>query len=234
LPPSTPIGGRSQAEWQAIWWQWGLGAPAGQSAIQDGNPQTGDFGPVFLLAGAFGPDGTASRQVTVGPGQILFFPLVNGLTTELDSAYGQPNPTEADLRLDVSEFVGVGSNLFVELDGVPLASPADLLANHRFQSTLFDLVVTAGDTANAFGYPPGILTSVSDGYWVALAGLEPGTYTLRFGGTATSTGIYEGVFDPNVQNITYAVTVTPEPASLLAFGGLAVVGAVVTRRRTRT
>jgi hypothetical protein len=93
----------------------------------------------------------------------------------------------------------------------------------RFQSPLFTIDTLLGD-------PFGPTRAVSDGYWVALTGLPPGTHTLRFGGTAQPTDIY-AEYEPLSQELTYTITVIPEPASVVVIGLLAVGGLGVFRRR---
>ncbi|MCS6866046.1 MAG: PEP-CTERM sorting domain-containing protein [Gemmataceae bacterium] len=217
----TPIGGKSQAEWSAIWWQWALSYPFDQNPIVDetgGQAFRGDFGSVFLLAGTFGD--SVTRTVTVRPDQTLFFPLVNAITTESFSFYG---PTEEGLRQDVAEFLGEGRNMFLTWNGVSLLSSEQILANQRFQSPLFTV-----DTV--FGEPFGPEKAIADGYWVALTGLPLGTHTLRFGGTAQSTGIYAND-PPFSQDVTYIITVTPEPTTVVVLGLLVIGGLGVMRRR---
>jgi hypothetical protein len=234
LAPTAPIGGRSQGEWTAIWWQTVLHAAPGTSLPEGGPPEQGDFGPVFLLAGGFG-DSVVVRNVTIEEGKTLFFPLVNVVTTELDSVYG---PTEAEMRQDAEEYLGVGSNLFVDLDGTALPLPAGTtsLNDFRIGSPLFQLVSTPDNLLGDFGVPPGPVDAVAVGYWAAVSGLTPGQYTLRFGGTATATGFYENLRDPFSQDITYNLTITaavPEPASvvMLLVGGVVSTAAVARRRR---
>lgn len=221
VPVGTPIGGKSQAEWSAMWWQWVLSFPVDQNPVFDptgAQAFRGDFGSVFLLAGTFGDK--ATRTVSVRPDQTLFFPLVNAVTTEFDSSYGTE---EAGLRRDVAEFLGKGQEMFLTWNGVSLLTSEQILANQRFQSPLFTIKTLYGDDF-------GPTQAVSDGYWVALTGLPPGTHTLRFGGTAQPTGTYEED-KPFSQEVTYTITVIPEPASVVVIGLLALGGLGVFRRR---
>jgi hypothetical protein len=86
---------RLQGEWPARWWQWAASFPNGSNPVQD---MTGAFsflgnqGPVFVLAGSFGPD-PVTRSVSVESDQYLFLPLIN--TVSVAPFFGN---TEAELR----------------------------------------------------------------------------------------------------------------------------------------
>lgn len=230
VPVGTPIGGQTQAQWSANWWNWAFSFPDAISPVEDltgAQAFRGDLGGVFLLAGSYSQD-PVNRTATVRADQTLFFPIVNTVSWESVSLYGTD---EAGLRRDVAEYLGEGSNMFLTWDGVDLLSPADILANQRFQSPLF--VLNAPFYPAEFGGPFSE-NAVADGYWAALSGLRPGTYTLSFGGTTTRTGIYADL-PPFSQNITYTITVSdvPEPVSVVAFGLLTAGGLGWAARRWR-
>jgi hypothetical protein len=187
----------------------------------------GDQGRVFFLAGSFG-DGAVTRTATVRPDQYLFFPLANGVTTELDSSYGT---SDAEMIQDVIEYVGDGSDFFVELDGVDLSGGADLNGWLQLSPTAFLLNFPPGGIFTDDDYS-GPIRSVQRGWWLMLAPLEAGKHTLMFGGTATSNGIYTG-FGPNVQDLTYELTVVPEPGTL-GLAAFAVVSAAAIARSRRS
>src|SRR5262249_6269715 len=91
----------------------------------------------------------------------------------------------------------------------------------RLQSPRFRYTVPATDSLYQFLIPDfnfsgEVPLAVGDGYYAFIPGLlEPGSYTLKFGGMAAT-------FDPNTENprvetgtftqeITYKITVTPKP-----------------------
>jgi hypothetical protein len=211
IAPNQPINGISQAELSARWWKWMISYPVGTNPSQD---TTGAFGSVgssqsvtshpdiFFIAGNFSPTPDfPARSFVVPAGQSLFFPLVT-------SASSIPffGITEPEIRLDAAASLGTVSNLFARLDGVNLDTPANLLNYHQLSPPgLFYLYFPAD---NIFGVPPGSYPSVTNGYFVGLAPLAPGSYELQFGGQGTGSGGF---------NTAQAIhlTVLPEPSSLL-------------------
>ena len=214
IPPSDAVGGVSQTTLADKWWQWGASFPVPSNPILDTTGQfssVGNQGSYFFLAGGF--THPVTRSVTVNGNQTLFFPLVNNVTAPGFSAYGNDL---AGLRRDAENGLGNVTGLFLTLDGVPVALPpsAPDLLDYRQESTgLFTLNLPPD---NVFGAPPGPLDAFQLGYYVALGPLSPGTHTLHFGGIATGTDKYAGVV--NEQDITYIVTVVPEPSSLALLG----------------
>ena len=92
------VAGRTQNQWAEQWWNWVAQYPEATNPVSDltgAYSSQGDQGQVFFLAGHFAGDGPVTRTATVRDNQHLFFPLANGLTTVLDSAFG---PTYDGMR----------------------------------------------------------------------------------------------------------------------------------------
>lgn len=232
IPPDVSVAGRSQAEWSVAWWQWLLSIPASQNPNLDSTGAfsfLGNQGSIFFLAGSF--DSTPFvRAATVRSDQFLFFPLINSVSWADISAYGG---SEAGLRRDAAETIGIspsgsapGTTLFAKLNGVDLALPPSTTSLFDFRQMsppgLFDVTLPAGAV---FGLPPGTVSAASDGWWLMLDPLAPGSYELHYGGTTQGIGAYAG--NSFVIDITYDLTVLPVPepptimllaAALLGFG----------------
>lgn len=188
------------AELTAQWWQWILEQPVTGNPNLDetgadaanGQPRKG----VFFLAGTFGD--TATRAFTVPANTALFLPLMNNA----GFAYpAMPNP-QPKLNLNqvpqlrtlyAAPLVDSATGLHATLDDVSL-----LASVTRVKSPVFHFTSPAEDSF--FG--PGTFTAVSDGYWLYLAPLPPGTYVLNFGGTA-----FAGTSDEFTVDVTDTITV---------------------------
>lgn len=234
LPPDAIVAGRTQNQWAETWWNWVASHPSSTNPVLDSTgafSSLGNQGQVFFLAGHFGGLGPVTRSATVRNDQYLFFPLANGVTTALDSFYG----TSYDqMKQDVIEFVGVGSNFYVELNGSNLSPATNLNGWLQLSPAIFRMNFPPGGIFTDNNYT-GEIDTVQRGWWVMLSPLAVGNYSLRFGGMATPTGIYSN-FGQNVQNVTYNLNVVPEPAgltmSLIAFAcGIPVL--LVRRNRRR-
>jgi hypothetical protein len=147
------------------WWQWLLSIPANSNPIFS-NPcnvkQTDQF---FYLAGTFG--GSADRNCTVPKGKPIFFPVINILAS-LD-----PTPdfnTLEKLKIAADGYIDGATDVKVSVDGVSVKNINSL----RAQSPPFKVQ----DNLT----PDGVLTAVSDGYWVPLKPLSVGQHTIHFAG----------------------------------------------------
>jgi hypothetical protein len=217
IPPGDPVAGSSQAELSQQWFQWAFSYPDGANPVQDTTgalSYLGDQGRYFFLAGSFGSD-PVTRSATIRSDQYVFLPLANSLS--MIPFFGN---TEAEIRQDAADGLGIVSNLSLTLNGadVPLPPPASSLSDY-LQLTppgTFDVVIPPNAV---FGIPEGTYQGVGIGYWVALAPLAPGDFQLHFTARSDGTGPYEGVV--GFQDVTYDLTVTPEPAALV-LGCLAV------------
>lgn len=202
IPPHATPDGMSRGEWGAAWWQWVLGVPASQNPQFDAtgaNAAAGQSGHAWFLAGNFG--GTSDRTVRVPPGKVLLFPVVNVIFTGWLCVDPDEDVPIADLEAAAAEAMDTATNLFCEIDGVPVRD----IAHHRgasgpFQLSLPDdniIIENFGcDDVPGGEYGP----SVSDGYWIMLAPLSPGEHTIHFGGEVP----YFGDFSTDV---TYHITV---------------------------
>jgi hypothetical protein len=177
-------GAGKYAQLTAIWWQWILEQPATGNPILDttgidaANGQPLTDANVFLLAGAFG--GTVTRTFAVPANTALFLPLLNNLGLAPKPA-PQPKPGQNQVpqlrTLFAAPLIDGVNELHVFLDGVSLIGSVT-----RVKSPVFH--VTSPDVDSILG--PGTFTAVSDGYWLFLPPLPPGTHVLNFGGGGTS------------------------------------------------
>jgi hypothetical protein len=214
--PGDPVAGVPQPELAARWLQWTYSFPDGANPAQDATgafASLGDQGPYFFLAGSFDSN-PVTRAVTVRSDQPLFFSLTNAVS--IIPFFGN---TEAEIRQDAADTLGVVSGLSLTLDGaaLPLPPPTTSLLDYRQETPpgTFDLTFPANAV---FGVPQGTYQAVGTGYWVGLTPLAPGSYQLRFTARSDGTGPYTGsVF---TQDITYnlVVTAVPEPSGLVLLG----------------
>ena len=160
-----------------------------------------------------------------------------------------PNPF-ASLRDCTAGIINTTTDLFITINGVEIKSSrsgvnigAIDLFQHRQKSPQpfsYELPVdNVIDVVNPFflnnpdaftesALPASISPVISDGYWLMLAPLSPGEYSLNFGG--------EDLFTS--QDITYNITSIPVPESssvlgLLALGALGVGSALKGRLRSK-
>jgi len=197
VPPDSLPSGKSYQQWGAKWWQWAESIPYSMNPILD---TTGAFcgvsqhGPVWFLAGTAGFD--ATRACTIPAGKMIFFPIINFNNDYPCPAPGfQPGPGQSleqfltigySSNIGVRQYVDHVTAVSASLDGQqvqnlllpPEASP------YRTTSPLFffradpSLSVTDPCLPKAFA-------GVSDGYWIMLKPLSPGSHTLMFSGTVT-------------------------------------------------
>jgi hypothetical protein len=163
----------------AQWWQWILEQPAtgnpnlDQTGADAANGQPG--GGVFFVAGAFG--GSVARTFTAPADTALFLPLLNNGAFAPHPA-PQPKPDfnqVPQLRTVLAApFIDDATELHVTLDGASLLDSVT-----RVKSPVFHVTSPEDGLLD-----PGTFTVVSDGYWLYLAPLPPGTYELNFGGTS--------------------------------------------------
>jgi hypothetical protein len=168
------------------WWTWAISKPSPLDGdYKQGRRCKGEFVEgVFFLAGTTGGD--ATRTCTVPADTALFFPVLNSFITDDEDEYPEGPTNFVDTALANGEFSAT-------LDGEDL----EII---RIATGPFTLTVPK---PNIFKAPPGPYTAVSDGLWVYLPqGLEPGEYTLQFGGTSVTA---EG--EPFSLDVTYNLKV---------------------------
>lgn len=170
LPPSAQVGGRTQAEWSRVWWQWAASFDRAESPVADltgGQCDARQEGPVWFLAGTYGTRRTV-RTCTVPAGRYLFFPLINYVVFPRVDGGSNCRSVTAQAAGMTDEV----SSLVLEIDGVLEGN----LAVHR-QATpdCFDLRAA---------HPSGgrLAPAAANGYYVMLRPLAPGTHTINFGG----------------------------------------------------
>ena len=202
--------------WGARWWQWVFSIPVHDSRNNLTNPQLtkgavdcsiGQFGPVWFLAGSF-TGGTTKRSCTIPRNTLLFFPILN---VEADNT-GNDAPTNysiAELKgLAAGGSAALPGSLYASVDTVPIPITSDNQGAALFAYEVpnkDNLLLYLGYNVPGPGWPYAntpigtfVAPAASDGTWLLLNPLSPGTHKVKFGGI--STGGYS-------LNIEYTITV---------------------------
>ena len=224
LNPTESVAGRSQAEWSAAYHQWLLSFPQSRTPLNDPTGELAGLrnsGPVFFLAGSLGTDPYV-RDVVLTEDQFLFVPVIGVVTWDAISAYGGGLD---NLRRDAAETIGISPNgsapetvLSVQLDGTDLALPPQTRSLFDFRQRspgLFDITFPPDAI---FGLPPGVVSAVSDGWYLMFSPFAPGEYTLRFQNQTKGMGAYEGLTLNYDATYNLTVTAIPECSSMFLSG----------------
>lgn len=170
--------GKTIGDWGLSWWSWALGFPVATNPIlTDGNVDcaAGQKGDVWFLAGTFGAK--AERTCTVKKGKALLLPILNAITFAPDFC---KDVTSCRVDADNTQTQGGKFEWSCTIDGKPCIFNNTAV---RAQSQPLPLNLKPGTLAteaDGFGLAPGIRKiAISDGYWLMLDPLKPGTHTLH-------------------------------------------------------
>ena len=187
IPPNSHAHGLTYGEWSARWWEWALEQPEALSPLRDttgANCAIGQSGSVWFLAGTFESTEPVTRMCTIPPGKTLFFPIAN--------AFASAEGTFAEMQARAVAAVDTATGLSVTVDGKELNS----VKLYRALSPDFTLDLPPG---NIFGAPPDAYKpSASDGYYIMLTPLTPGTHTIQI----------KAQFPASIVDVTYRITVS--------------------------
>lgn len=183
FPINSAPYGKTYGQWSAEWWKWAFSLPVDENPYFDEvgcqHGANGQTGPVWFLTGVVNVSGTAERTCPVPAGKALFFPLLN---VECSTVEGN-GTTEGALRNCTDFYMDLVTNLFCEIDGVPLKD----LQSYRAASPLFNFgPLPDNNVLDYFGTdaPQGTISaSVANGFYLMLTPLRPGQHTIHFGGT---------------------------------------------------
>jgi hypothetical protein len=229
-PAGSTVAGKTIGEWSAEYWKWVGAQSFPNDALTDstgaGATQSQDQ-PVFFVAQS-NDSNPRQRHFVIPSGKfVLISPFAVPISALLTGTNDIPT-----LRQDAQNAVNFGvTGLHVTLDGTPV-SLADILS-HRETSPVFTLNLI-NDPIPA-QLPPGQQGStVSDGYFLMLEPLSPGSHTIEFGGLGSIPG--QGSLTVEVTDsvkVPPAVPAMP-PTRVIALAGLLLAaGAFVVLRRTR-
>ena len=219
VPANGSYGGRSYNQWAVKWWQDAFAT----SVVNDNHPliSGGSFGGengVLFLAGI---SGEHSLDLTISANTALFFPIINA---ECSFFEGPPwhGEDEASMRDCANMILNGDSDIVARIDGVSVD-----VTPYRFESPLFQWGPLPDN--NIFGAPTGTTSDAVDaGYYLLLEPLGVGDHVIHFG--ATYPPLPPAVLEGGVYDMTYNVTVVPEPASLTMLAVVALVGLVTYRK----
>ena len=178
FPADSKPYGLTYGEWTARFWQWLHSIPKPDSPAADTtgkNCALKQTGTVWFLPGTFG--GTNERTCTIPAGKAILVSLINVMCSYAEHHL----KTEPDLRACAKADQDKVTTTSITVDGVQL-NPV------RLQSPLFTVTLPPN---NALGLKPQTSPAISDGYWVFLQPLPPGSHTIHSSGSLvdfTTTG----------------------------------------------
>jgi len=207
LPATRTVEGRTQAEYAARWWQWANRVRSGVKPYQD---PTGALcalnqsGNVWFLAGTDGTD-DIKRHCTIPTGKYLFFPIINMVAHSLPGKPMTCDQAKAKVAAN-NEHLAPAE---VRIDG---ALVQNISAHHIRSQQCFDAFPVAEYLDNPKSYFP----AATDGYWLMLKPLSPGSHqivvTARYDNPGAELGDLEQDFEYQLQvtNSRNDEPVTPE------------------------
>jgi hypothetical protein len=184
----------------AQWWRWSISMPLSGHPLADPtlDPTAADctfnqHGKVWFLGGVFNVSGTVSRNCVVPRDVWLLVPAIN---VDCSNVENPPffGATKNERKTCAEGFVM--ADPFVELTGP--GSNTSVLSVDRVTSPDFHFKGPDGNVLAVDGRISG--RAVSAGWWTLIPPLQPGTYTLHFGGSFAD-------LDFSL-DITYLLTVT--------------------------
>lgn len=176
-----------------------------------------------------------TRTVSAPAGVAIFFPILNAIDIEANTklSLSPGHPGYCDLACAFGWLtgynIGGAGNLTATLDG------SDLLTFLSYRQTSTDFFDINLPIDNVFGFPDpynGLLDAVSDGYWIALAGLALCDYTLTFGGTFNYDEDQGAPAGTDRLDVIVNLRVVPEPATL-ALLSVGIFGIAMSRTRKK-
>lgn len=175
-PNSSPYG-TSFDKWTTKWWQWFIGIPNSQQPFPD---TTGEkcgikqAGPVWYLVGAAGK---VERNCIIPSDKAILFPILN---TECSYSETPTLKTEQDLRKCAVES-NKDAVLKASLDNHEIKN----IDNYRVTSSPFNVTYPSDPV---FPTNSNFSQAVSDGWFIMLEPLKPGTHELKFSASQLGAG----------------------------------------------
>jgi hypothetical protein len=165
--------GKPWHEWVHHWWRWCYSSENDGSPVSDKSgkccSQNQIYDKVWFLAGTFG--GRAERYCKIPQGRSILFPILNDI---ISFATDPHLKTEEDLRSYAKADLDETKYLYAEVDGYQLQD----VHEYRILTPPFDITVPTGDRNKEHVRTK----AVSDGYWLFLEPLLPGTHRIEFAG----------------------------------------------------
>jgi hypothetical protein len=170
--------GLTYGEWTVEWWKWLLSIPKPDNPAADTtgkNCALKQTGAVWFLTGTYG--GTNERICTIPAGKAILINIIDVICSYAEHHL----KTEPELRACAKADQDKVTTTSLTVDGAQL-NPV------RLQSPLFTVTLPSN---NALGLKPQTTPAISDGYWVFLQPLPPGSHTIHSSGSLvdfTTTG----------------------------------------------
>jgi hypothetical protein len=165
---SSPYG-ISLPMWTTKWWQWFISIPNNQHPFADTTGDkcgTNQEGPVWYLTGSAG---NVVRNCVIPSDKAIFFPILN---TECSYSESPELKTEKDLRK-----CAVTSNNNADLKAILDNRLIKSIDKYRVTSPLFNVTYPSDPV---FPTNSNFSQAVSDGWFIMLEPLKPGSHQLKF------------------------------------------------------
>ena len=182
-PPGSKPFGRTYAEWTARWWQWVLSIPKTENPLLDENGRNcanNQSGPVWFLAATLG--GPAERSCTIPADRAILSPVINYEASVAEGDGTTDDELAARARFEMDQIAN--------MQAIIRGTNVNELNQYRIQSPPFNVTLPAD---NVLGLPAQTTKMMSEGYWLFLKPLEPGTYDLYSFGSCLAGKIRIGV-----------------------------------------